>query len=158
MARPQNIDAGDSLQTCRFLLLLLLLKWLYSPMRTFSSLMDFSQSSLLKSIWLLPRSHLRFPNCWLFPGWGLQPHAQPPTWRTRSPYLYPLETGLATNILNNQSWAADKGWPSGFGVGRRPNNYEMLHRRRGGVPRLFSRKSVEVMGSRRKGAEEDVRF
>jgi hypothetical protein len=29
-----------------FLLLLLLLRWLYSPMRTFASLMDFSQSSL----------------------------------------------------------------------------------------------------------------
>jgi hypothetical protein len=39
------------------------------------------------------RPHLRSPNCWLFTGWGRQPHAQPPTWRTRSPYLYPLETG-----------------------------------------------------------------
>jgi hypothetical protein len=39
------------------------------------------------------RRHLRFPNCWLFPRWGRQPHTQPPTWRTRSPYLYPLETG-----------------------------------------------------------------
>jgi hypothetical protein len=37
----------------------------------------------------------RFPNCWL-PGWGRQPHAQPPTWRTRSPYLYPLETGWSS--------------------------------------------------------------
>jgi hypothetical protein len=31
--------------------------------------MDFSQSPL--SIYLtVPRPHLRFPNCWLFPGWG----------------------------------------------------------------------------------------
>jgi len=38
----------------------------------------------------------RFPNCWLFPGWGRQPHAQPPTWRTRSPDLYPVETGWSS--------------------------------------------------------------
>jgi hypothetical protein len=61
-------------------------------MRTFASLMDFSQSSLTIDL-TDPRSHFRFPNCWLFPRWGHQPHAQPPTWRTRSPYLYPLETG-----------------------------------------------------------------
>jgi hypothetical protein len=71
--------------------LLLLLRWLYIPMRTFTSLMDFSRSSLIYLTF--PRSHLRFPNCWLFPGWGRQPHAQSPTWRTTSPYLYPLETG-----------------------------------------------------------------
>jgi hypothetical protein len=41
----------------------------------------------------VPRPNLRFPNCWLLPGWGHQPQAQPPTWRTRSSYLYPLETG-----------------------------------------------------------------
>jgi hypothetical protein len=39
------------------------------------------------------RPHLKFPNCWLFPGWGRQSQAQPTTWRTRSPCLYPLETG-----------------------------------------------------------------
>jgi hypothetical protein len=38
------------------------------------------------------RPHLRFPNCWLSPGRGRQPHTQPPNWRTGSPYLYPLET------------------------------------------------------------------
>jgi hypothetical protein len=27
----------------------------------------------------VPRPHLKFPNCWLFPGWGRQPHAQPPS-------------------------------------------------------------------------------
>jgi hypothetical protein len=71
------------------LLLLLLLKWLYNPMQTLASLMDFSQSS---SIDLTdPRPHLRFPNCRLFPEWDNQSHAQPPTWRTRSPYFYPLE-------------------------------------------------------------------
>jgi hypothetical protein len=43
------------------LLLLLLLKWLYSPMRTFASLIDFSQSSLIDLTG--PRPHLRFPNC-----------------------------------------------------------------------------------------------
>jgi hypothetical protein len=52
--------------------------------------MDFSQSSQIDLT--VPRPNLRFPNCWLFPGWGRQPHAQPLTWRTRSPYLYPLET------------------------------------------------------------------
>jgi hypothetical protein len=41
----------------------------------------------------VPRSHLRSLNCWLFLGWGRQPHVKPPTWRTRSLYLYPLETG-----------------------------------------------------------------
>jgi hypothetical protein len=41
----------------------------------------------------VPRPHLRFPNYWRFLRWGRQPHAQPPTWRIRSPYLYPLETG-----------------------------------------------------------------
>jgi hypothetical protein len=35
---------------------ILLLRWLYSPMRTFASLMDFSQSSLL-TIWLF-RGHI----------------------------------------------------------------------------------------------------
>jgi hypothetical protein len=39
-----------------YLLLLLLLKWLYSPMRTLASLMDLSQSSR-QSIWLF-RSHI----------------------------------------------------------------------------------------------------
>jgi hypothetical protein len=68
-----------------------LLKWLYSPMWTFASLMDFSQSSPIDLT--VPRPLLRFPNCWPFLGWGPRPHAQPPTWRTRSPYLYPLETG-----------------------------------------------------------------
>jgi hypothetical protein len=40
---------------------LLLLKWLYSPMRTFASLTDFSQSSLSIDL-TVPRPHLRFPN------------------------------------------------------------------------------------------------
>jgi hypothetical protein len=71
--------------------LLLLLRWLYSPMRTFISLMDFSQSSL-QSIWLFRGHILDFLTVDLF--WGeVEPHAQPPTWRTRSPYSYPLETG-----------------------------------------------------------------
>jgi hypothetical protein len=61
--------------------------------RTFASLMDFSQSSLFFNRLTVPRPHIRFLNCWLFPGWDRQPHAQPPTWRARSPYLYPLETG-----------------------------------------------------------------
>jgi hypothetical protein len=69
----------------------LLLKWLYSPMRTFASLMGLSRSSLIDLT--VPRPHLRFPNCWRFPGMGCQPNAQPPTWSTRSSYLYPLETG-----------------------------------------------------------------
>jgi hypothetical protein len=43
------------------LLLLLLLKWLYSPMRTFASLMDFFQSSTIDLT--VPRPHLGFPNC-----------------------------------------------------------------------------------------------
>jgi hypothetical protein len=72
------------------LLLLLFLRFLYSPVRTFASLMDFSQSSPIDLT--VPRPHLRFPNCWLFLGWGRQPRAQPPPWRTRSPYLYHLET------------------------------------------------------------------
>jgi hypothetical protein len=28
----------------------------------------------------------------------------------------------ATNILNKQSWTANKGWVSSFGVGREANN------------------------------------
>jgi hypothetical protein len=32
-------------------------------------------------------------NKFLFKGWGCQPHAQPSTWRTRSPYLYPRRQG-----------------------------------------------------------------
>jgi hypothetical protein len=32
---------------------------------------------------------------------GVEPHAQPPTWRTRSPYLYPLES--LTLIEENSS-------------------------------------------------------
>jgi hypothetical protein len=43
-------------------LYLLLLKWLYSPMRTFASLMDLSQSPLSIDL-TVSRSHLRFPNC-----------------------------------------------------------------------------------------------
>jgi hypothetical protein len=53
----------------------LLLKWLYSPMRTFASLMDFSQSSPIDLT--VPRPHLRFPNCWLFLGWGRSPRPTP---------------------------------------------------------------------------------
>jgi hypothetical protein len=60
-------------------------------MRTFAPLMDFSQSSLYSDL-TVPGPHLRFPNCWLFLGLGRQSHDQPPTWRTRSPYLCPLET------------------------------------------------------------------
>jgi hypothetical protein len=71
--------------------LILLLRWLYSPVWTFASLMDFSQSCPIDLT--VPRPHLRFPNCWLFLGWGRQPCTQPQIWRTRSPYLYPLETG-----------------------------------------------------------------
>jgi hypothetical protein len=41
------------------LLLLLLLRWLYSPKRTFASLVDFSQSSPIDLT--VPRPHLRFP-------------------------------------------------------------------------------------------------
>jgi hypothetical protein len=40
---------------------LLIIKWLYSPMRTFASLMGFSQSSLIDLT--VPRPHLRFRNC-----------------------------------------------------------------------------------------------
>jgi hypothetical protein len=29
---------------------------------------------------------------------------------------------VAANILNKQSWTADKGWSSSFGVGREANN------------------------------------
>ena len=29
---------------------------------------------------------------------------------------------VAANILNKQSWTADKGWSSSLGVGRRANN------------------------------------
>jgi hypothetical protein len=63
-------------QILLLLLLLLLLKWLYSPMRTFASLMDFSQLSLTIDL-TVPRPHLRFPNCWLFPGWGRSPTPNP---------------------------------------------------------------------------------
>jgi hypothetical protein len=45
-------------------------------MRTFASLMDLSQSFLTIDL-TVPKPHLRFPNCWLFPEWGCQPHAQP---------------------------------------------------------------------------------
>jgi hypothetical protein len=87
----------DLLSDCpSFIGLLLLLKWLCSPMRTFASLMHFSQLSLYLFFFYdltVPRPHLRFPNYWLFLRWGRQPHAQLPTWRIRSPYLYPLETG-----------------------------------------------------------------
>jgi hypothetical protein len=43
------------------------------------------------TIWGL--GHLRFPNNNIFTGWSCQPHAQPPTWRTRPLYLYPPEAG-----------------------------------------------------------------
>jgi hypothetical protein len=42
----QNRDWWRVLINAVMNLLLLLLRWLYSPMRTFASLMDFSQSSL----------------------------------------------------------------------------------------------------------------
>jgi len=45
-----------------------LLKWLYSPMWTFASLMDFSQSSLIDLT--VPRPHLRLsfsPKSFAFP-------------------------------------------------------------------------------------------
>jgi hypothetical protein len=32
----------------------------------------------------------------IFTGWGCQPHAQPPIWRTRPPYLWPQETGWSS--------------------------------------------------------------
>jgi hypothetical protein len=35
---------------------------------------------------------LRFPDNRIFMGLGCQPRAQPPTWRTRPPYLWPPET------------------------------------------------------------------
>jgi hypothetical protein len=34
-----------------------------------------------------------FPDNSIFTGWGCKSHAQPPTWRTRPPYLCPPETG-----------------------------------------------------------------
>jgi hypothetical protein len=34
-----------------------------------------------------------FPDHRIFTRWDCQPHIQPPTWRTRSPYLWPLKTG-----------------------------------------------------------------
>jgi hypothetical protein len=40
----------------------------------------------------------------------LQVEEQPPVWR------------VAANILNKQSWTADKGWSSSVGVGRDANN------------------------------------
>jgi hypothetical protein len=42
---------------------------------------------ILKIDLTVPRPQLRFPDCWLFPGWGHEPHAQPSTWRTRSIYI-----------------------------------------------------------------------
>jgi hypothetical protein len=37
-------------------------------------------------------AYLGFPDNRIFMGWGCQPHAQPPTWRTRPPYLWPPGT------------------------------------------------------------------
>jgi hypothetical protein len=51
-----NLDIWFSYYTSILLLLLLLLRWLYSPMRTFTSLMDFFQSSV-QSSWLF-RGHI----------------------------------------------------------------------------------------------------
>jgi hypothetical protein len=36
---------------------------------------------------------LEFPDNRIFTGRGCEPHAQPPTWRTRPSYLWPPETG-----------------------------------------------------------------
>jgi hypothetical protein len=88
----------------------LLLRWLYSPMWAFASLMDFSQSSPIDLT--VPRPHLRFPHCWLFPGWGRQPHAQPPTWRVSifiSPgdwvaQLYPQAPSTHFSCLLRHAW------------------------------------------------------
>jgi hypothetical protein len=33
----------------------------------------------------------------------------------------PPDMGIAMNILNNQLWTADKGWPSNLGVEHVPN-------------------------------------
>jgi hypothetical protein len=65
------------LTSCRnsntLILHILLLKWLCSPMRTFASILGFLTVDFLQG--------------------GVSPKPNPPTWRTRSPYLYPLETG-----------------------------------------------------------------
>ena len=61
-----------------------LLHWHYSPMRAFASIIDVLQT-------VGPRPYFWFPNRQFFTGWDYQPHAQPPTWRTRS-YIYnPLD-------------------------------------------------------------------
>jgi hypothetical protein len=94
------------------LLLLLLLRWLYSPMRTFASLMDFSQSSPIDLT--VSRPYLGFPNCWLCPGWGRSPTPNPQSegpglhiyvpWRVCGPVI-PPGTEYRFNRLLRHEWA-----------------------------------------------------
>jgi hypothetical protein len=44
---------------------------------------------------------LGFCTIGFFPGWGCKPHAQPPTWRTRSLNFYPPETGWPSCTLRH---------------------------------------------------------
>ena len=61
---------------------------------------------------LRSETHLWFPNMQFFTGWSCQPHAQPPTWRTRShiynPWdlaqLYPQALGTHFSRLLRQAW------------------------------------------------------
>jgi hypothetical protein len=84
-----------------------LLHWHYSPMRAFAPIMD-----LLHQTFLSP--HFWFPNRQFFTGWGYQPHAQPPTWKTRfhiyNPWdrvvqLYPQALGTHFSRLLWHAWA-----------------------------------------------------
>jgi hypothetical protein len=96
---------------------LLLLRWHYSPKRTFAYLKSLSQSTLFfdlpfqllilhsylinpsplpTSIPLyltVPRPHFSFPNGQLFTVTGFQPVTQNPTWRASLPNLYPPGQG-----------------------------------------------------------------
>jgi hypothetical protein len=91
--------------------LLFLLKWLYSPMRTFTSLMDFSQTSLIDLT--VPRPHLRFPVDF-FRGGVIRPTPNPQPggpglhiyfpWRLGGPVI-PPDTEYPFSRLLRHAWA-----------------------------------------------------
>jgi hypothetical protein len=43
-------------------------------------------------------SLIGLPDNGIFTGWGCQPHAQPPAWRTRPRYLLPSQTDRVTHL------------------------------------------------------------
>jgi hypothetical protein len=141
--------------------------WRYSPFRALASLKKYLNSSLFSALLLHPRdpsicseaseqhcpynrvvvylpvpseASLRFSQHTFFYGMGLQPHAQPPTWRTRLSLFVWVITFDLSGMGGPTSSFATAGLTLGILWPRKPHHYAKVETPSGGWYSISARK------------------